>query len=131
VVVLILSLVNGISGILIGCLMVGVAFRVGYDNMVGLVGVSAPPDIEERVASIILADTHVTDIYQMRILQEGRHYHVEGLIELTLGMTLADADDIKFRVEDALLRDPNISDAALGILEDNGIKDWKPQAPKA
>lgn len=124
------KLLDGISSILIGCLMVGVAFRVGYDNMVGLIGVSAPPDIEERVASIILADTHVTDIYQMRILQEGRYYHVEGLIELTPGMTLADADDIKFRVEDALLRDPNISDAALGILEDDGIKNWKPEKPK-
>lgn len=109
--------------------MVGVAFRVGYDNMVGLIGVSAPPDIEERVASIILADTHVTDISQMRILQEGRYYHVEGVIELTSGMTLADADDIKFRVEDALLRDPNISDAALGILEDDGIRKWKQEKP--
>ncbi|MCP3809449.1 cation diffusion facilitator family transporter [Paenibacillus sp. Lou8.1] len=123
------KLLDGISSILIGCLMVGVAFRVGYDNMVGLIGVSAPPDIEERVASIILADTHVTDIYQMRILQEGRYYHVEGLIELTPGMTLADADDIKFRVEDALLRDPNISDAALGILEDDGIRKWKQENP--
>ncbi len=123
------KLLDGISSILIGCLMVGVAFRVGYDNMVGLIGVSAPPDIEERVASIILADTHVTDIYQMRILQEGRYYHVEGLIELTPGMTLADADDIKFRVEDALLRDPNISDAALGILEDDGIRKWKQEKP--
>lgn len=118
------KLLDGISSILIGCLMVGVAFRVGYDNMVGLIGVSAPPDIEERVASIILADTYVTDIYQMRISLEGRYYHVEALIELTPGMTLADAD-IKFRVEDALLRDPHISDAALGILEYNGIKNWK------
>ncbi|MDQ0493526.1 divalent metal cation (Fe/Co/Zn/Cd) transporter [Paenibacillus brasilensis] len=50
---------------------------------------------------------------------------MEGLIELTPGMTLADADDIKFRVEDALLRDPHISDAALGILEDDGVKNWK------
>jgi divalent metal cation (Fe/Co/Zn/Cd) transporter len=125
------KLLDGISSILIGCLMVGVAFRVGYDNMVGLIGVSAPPDIEERVASIILADTHVTDISQMRILQEGRYYHVEGVIELTSGMTLADADDIKFRVEDALLRDPNISDAALGILEDDGIRNWKQEKPKA
>ncbi|MNC65786.1 Cation efflux family protein [compost metagenome] len=108
-------------------MMIGVAFRVGYDNMVGLIGVAAPPEIEERVARIIFSDPQVTDIYQMRILQEGRYYHVEGLIELKKGMSLADADDIKFKVRDKLLADPHISDVTLGILEDNGIRNWEPQ----
>ena len=34
-------ILDGIATILIGCLMVGVAFKVGYDNMVGLIGVAA------------------------------------------------------------------------------------------
>lgn len=121
------KLLDGISSILIGFLMVGVAFRVGFDNMVGLIGVAAPPEIEDRVARIILGEPYVTDIYQMRILQEGRYYHVEGLIELKPGMTLADADDIKFKVRDKLLDDPHISDVTLGILEDNGVRNWVPQ----
>lgn len=121
------SLLDGISSILISFMMIGVAFRVGYDNMVGLIGVAAPPEIEERIARIIFDDPLVTDIYQMRILQEGRYYHVEGLIELKRGMTLADADDIKFKVRDKLLADPHISDVTLGIIEDNGIRNWVPQ----
>ncbi|MEK4328302.1 hypothetical protein MKX70_20945 [Paenibacillus sp. FSL R7-0312] len=57
----------------------------------------------------------------------GRYYHVEGRIELKRGLTLADADDIKFKVRDKLLADPHISDVTLGILEDNGIQNWVPQ----
>ncbi|MDO7906776.1 cation diffusion facilitator family transporter [Paenibacillus sp. JX-17] len=118
------KLLDGIATILIGFLMIGVVFKVGYDNMVGLIGVAAPKDIEDKVAAIILADPQVTDINRMRILQEGRTYHVEGYIELVKGLTLADADDIKFRVRDKLLTDPDISDALLAILEDNGVQNW-------
>ncbi|MFB9329109.1 cation diffusion facilitator family transporter [Paenibacillus aurantiacus] len=121
------SMLDGISTILIGLLMIGVAFRVGYDNMVGLIGVSAPPDVEEKVARIIFSNPYVTDIFQMRILQEGRYYHVEGLIELKPGLTLADADDIKFKVRDSLLKDADIADVTLGIIEDNGVKNWNPE----
>ncbi|MMZ56954.1 Cation efflux family protein [compost metagenome] len=106
--------------------MIGVAFRVSYDNMVGLIGVAAPPDIEEKVAKIILSDKDVTDINEIRISQEGRYYHVDALIELRPGLALAEADDIKFRVQDKLIADPDIADVILGIIEDNGVKDWTP-----
>ncbi|MFC4101808.1 cation diffusion facilitator family transporter [Paenibacillus xanthanilyticus] len=126
-------LFDGIATILIGILMVGVAFKVGYDNMVGLVGVAAPLDVESRVARVILDDPDVTDINKMRILQEGRFYHVESYIELRPGLTLAVADDIKFRVRDKLLATPDIADVMLGIIEDNGVRDWQPtrEAPKS
>ncbi|WP_391563850.1 cation diffusion facilitator family transporter [Paenibacillus cremeus] len=120
------QLLDGVVTILIGLLMVGVAFRVGYDNMIGLIGVAAPADVEEKVAQLILSESFVTDIYQMRILQEGRYYHVEGLIELKPGLALAEADDIKFKVRALLLEDPDITDVTLGILEDNGVRNWEP-----
>src|SRR5690606_33828147 len=103
-------IIDGIITILIGILMVGVAFRVGYDNMVGLIGVAAPKDIEERITGIILNDKDVTDINRIRILQEGRYYHVEARIELRKGFTLAEADDIKIRVAEDVLKDPDIVD---------------------
>ncbi|MGC5326090.1 cation diffusion facilitator family transporter [Brevibacillus sp. SYSU BS000544] len=115
---------DGIATILIGLLMIGVAFKVGYDNMVGLIGVAAPKEVEDKVASIIFSDSYVTDINRLRVLQEGRFYHVESYIELKPGLTLADADDIKFRVKEKLLADPDIGDVTLGIIEDNGVKDW-------
>lgn len=115
---------DGVVSILIGILMVAVAFRVGYDNMVGLIGVSAPRDVAEKISMIILADRDVTDINNLRITQEGRYYHVDAMIELRKGLSLADADDIKFRVQDKLISDPDITDVVLGIIEDNGVKDW-------
>lgn len=118
---------DGVVTILIGLLMVGVAFRVGYDNMVGLIGVSAPRDVAEKVALIILSDPDVTDINEIRITQEGRYYHVDAMIELRRGLSLADADDIKFRVQAHLIADPDITDVVLGIIEDNGVADWTPE----
>ncbi len=118
---------DGIATIIIGFLMIGVAFRVGYDNMVGLIGVAAPRYIEEKVANLLLQDESVTDINRLRIVQEGRFYHVEGYVELRPGLSLADADDIKFRLQDKLMIDPDISDVILGIIEDNGVKDWRPE----
>ncbi|GIP40079.1 cation diffusion facilitator transporter [Paenibacillus sp. J31TS4] len=122
------KLLDGIASILIGLLMIGVAFRVGYDNMVGLIGVAAPTDVEARIASIILDDPDTADINKMRIVQEGRFYHVEGYIELRAGLTLAEADDIKFRIRDRLLQEADIADVTLGIIEDNGIRNWGPQS---
>jgi len=120
------NLLDGIATILIGILMFAVAFRVGYDNMIGLIGVAAPNDVEARISALILSDPMVKDITMLRILQEGRYYHVDCMMELTAGLTLADADDIKFRVRTTLLQDPDISDATLGIIEDDGVKTWKP-----
>ncbi|GAB6926762.1 cation diffusion facilitator family transporter [Paenibacillus sp. JCM 10914] len=117
---------DGIATILIGCLMVFVAFKVGYDNMVGLIGVAAPKDVEDKISEMILRDPDVRDINRLRILQEGRNYHVEAYIELKKGMSLADAGSTKLRINTLLLNDPNISDVTLGILEDDGVKIWKP-----
>ena len=36
------------------------------------------------------------------------------------------ADDIKYRVQDKLMADPDISDVGIGIIEDNGVMDWNP-----
>ncbi|KKB38290.1 cation diffusion facilitator family transporter [Bacillus thermotolerans] len=115
---------DGIFTTLIGLLMIFVAFRVGYDNMVGLIGVAAPADVEKRLADILLSDTDVVDIYRLRVIQEGRVYHVEGIVELTKGLSLAEADDIKFRLMDRLLRESDVADVTLGIIEDDGKTRW-------
>jgi len=122
-----IKVLDGIAAIIIGFLMGGVAFRVGYDNMVGLIGVSAPKEVEDKVSQIILSVPEVTDINKMRILQEGRFYHVESYIELRPGLTLAQADSIKLRIRDQLLASKDVTDVTLGIIEDTGVQDW----PKA
>jgi len=119
------KLMDGIATILIACLMIGVAFKVGYDNMVGLIGVAAPKDVEDRIGAIILDNPDVTDIGKMRIVQEGKNYHVEAYVELRKGFSLAEATEINHRVRAKLLEDPDVADVTLGIMDDNGIISWK------
>ncbi|MBD1382238.1 cation diffusion facilitator family transporter [Metabacillus arenae] len=119
-----LAILDGIGTLLIGVLLIGIAIKIGYENTLGLIGVAAPKVVEDRVAGIILADPDVRDIKQMRIIQEGRRYHVESYLELRKGLTLALADDIKIRVKEALLADPDIGDATLGIFETDDIQNW-------
>lgn len=120
---------DGFAAIIIGLLMGGVAYRVGYDNMVGLIGVSAPKEVETKVSQIILSDPDVTDINKMRILQEGRFYHVESYIELRSGLTLAEAGNIKLRIRDQLIAYHDVTDVTLGIIEDDSKTDWRITEP--
>jgi cation diffusion facilitator family transporter len=120
---------DGVITILIGLLMIFVAFRVGYDNMIGLIGVAAPVEVEQKVAKVILEDADTVDIHRLRILQEGRSYHVDGIIELRKGFSLAEADDIKFRVRERLLQEKEIADVALGIIEDDNKMSWQTAQP--
>ncbi|WP_047979769.1 cation diffusion facilitator family transporter [Ornithinibacillus contaminans] len=121
---------DGVISIIIGLFMLFVAFRVGYDNMVGLIGVAAPADVENKIGKQLLADEMVIDIYKMRVLQEGRLYHVEVTVELKKGLSLAEADDIKFKLTDHLLREPEIADVVLGIIEDDDVKSWEEKVGK-
>ncbi|MHA6252422.1 cation diffusion facilitator family transporter [Oceanobacillus sp. CAU 1775] len=116
---------DGIASMIIGLLMFYVAYRVGYDNMVGLIGVAAPAEVEDKLTAILLKDEAVVDIQRIRIIQEGRLYHVEGTIELQKGLTLNEADDIKFRLKNELLRQAEVADVILGIIEDDDKKNWK------
>ncbi|MBM7571320.1 cation diffusion facilitator family transporter [Aquibacillus albus] len=121
---------DGIGTILIGLLLIGIALKIGYENTIGLIGVAAPKRIIDRIGKIILDDPDVVDIKDMRVLQEGRQYHVEAYIELIKDLSLAEADDIKFRVQDNVLKDPDIDDATIGIIETDEYQTWKMKEKK-
>ncbi len=124
------AILDGITTLLIGILMLAVALRIGYENTLGLIGVSAPKDVEEDVGKRILEHKQVEDIRKLRVVKEGREYHVEAMLELTPGLSLAEADDIKFKVWEKLQNSPDISDVTLGIVESNEEQDWDPEIQK-
>jgi len=115
---------DGIVSMMIGFLMLYVAYRVGFDNMVGLIGVAAPADVENRIAKVLLDDSCVVDIYEMRVIQEGRAYHVDVTVELKKGLALNEADDLKFSLSEKLLQLEDITDVMLAIIEDNDEVSW-------
>lgn len=118
---------DGLISMMIGILMFFVVFRVGYDNMVGLIGVAAPAEVEKKIAELILADSCVVDINKLRVMQEGRAYHVDATVELRKGLSLAEADDVVFSLTDKLLQSSNITDVDLGIVEDDDQINWSPE----
>ncbi|MFG6120521.1 cation diffusion facilitator family transporter [Thalassobacillus sp. B23F22_16] len=120
-----LYILDGIGTILIGVLLIIIALMLGYENTMGLIGAAAPEIVENRIASLILADKDVEDIKRLRIIREGDDYHVDGAIELRGGMTLAEADDIKYRVRDSVLEDPDVDDVVIGIIETDKIQNWE------
>ncbi|SDH96527.1 cation diffusion facilitator family transporter [Alteribacillus persepolensis] len=116
---------DGIGTLLIGILLVIIALKLGYDNTIGLIGVAAPDKITDRIAQLILDHPQVRDIQAMRILQEGRQYHVEGYVELEKGLSLDKAEDIKKQLRTDILNDPDIDDVTLGVVETDEEKNWK------
>lgn len=118
---------DGLISMMIGILMFFVVFRVGYDNMVGLIGVAAPAEVEKKIAELILADSCVVDINKLRVMQEGRAYHVDATVELRKGLSLAEADDVVFSLTDKLLQSSNITDVDHGIVEDDDQINWSPE----
>ncbi|GGC82101.1 cation diffusion facilitator transporter [Thalassobacillus devorans] len=125
-----LYILDGIGTMLIGVLLIIIALMLGYENTMGLIGAAAPEIVENRIASIILADKDVEDIKRLRIIREGDDYHVDGAIELRGGLTLAEADDIKYRVRDSVLEDPDVDDVVIGIIETDKIQNWEVEDKK-
>src|SRR5699024_10682783 len=46
-----------------------IGFRVGYDNMVRLIGVAARVALEKQIVELILAEPCVVDNYKLRVMQ--------------------------------------------------------------
>ncbi|RSL30608.1 cation transporter [Salibacterium salarium] len=110
-------MLDGVGSVLIGLLLIGIALKIGYDNTIGLIGVAAPKKVDERITKIVMDQEYVEDIKAMRILQEGKDYHVEGYVELKKGLSLDKADDIKRQIREAVLDDSDIDDVTLGVIE--------------
>ncbi|MFB4162930.1 cation diffusion facilitator family transporter [Alteribacillus sp. JSM 102045] len=119
-----LYVLDGVGTLFIGLLLVIIALKLGYDNTVGLIGVAAPKKVTDRIARLILDHKDVQDIQAMRILQEGRQYHVESYVELRKGLTLDQAEDIKFQLRENILDDPDIDDVTLGVIETDEDQNW-------
>lgn len=116
---------DGLGSLLIGILLIIIALKIGYENTIGLIGVAAPKQVENRIARHILNHPEVVDIKKMRIIQEGRLYHVESYIELRKGLTLDEADDIKDELQDYILEDKDVGDATIGIYETDDEQNWQ------
>ncbi|MDG0028268.1 cation diffusion facilitator family transporter [Priestia sp. Y58] len=116
---------EGIASILIGLMMFFVVGRVFLDNAAGALG-EADKEMEIKIGAIVMQDVQVRDIQTLMVMKEGEELHVELKVEIDPSLTVAEADDIKDRLENRILQEKGVTDVIIEFDEDDGIPDWEP-----
>lgn len=116
--------VEGAASIVIGLMMFFVVGKVFMDNAAGVIG-QADEEMEEKIGNLVMADPDVLDIQGITVIKEGENLHVELEIEVDPKMTVADADDIKDRLEEKILAEKGVVDVTIEIDEEDGVPSWK------
>ena len=115
---------EGLASIIIGILMFFVVGRVFLDNAAGAIGES-DSEMEGRIGIIAMADPDVRDIQDISVYKEGENFHVELSIELDSKLTVEQADLIRHRIEDQIIKEKGVSDVIIEYDKDDGILKWK------
>ena len=95
---------EGIASMLIGLMMFFVVGRVFLDNAAGALG-EADKEMEMKIGAIVMQDVQVRDIQTLMVMKEGEELHVELKVEIDPSLTVAEADDIKDRLENRILQE--------------------------
>lgn len=115
---------EGLASILIGLLMFFVVGKVFLDNAAGVIG-QADEEMEKRIGNLVMEDPDVKDIQGITVLKEGEDLHVELEIEVDPLLTVADADDIKDRLEEKIMAEKGVVDVLIEFDEEDGIVSWE------
>lgn len=115
---------EGLASIIIGIFMFFVVGRVFLDNAAGAIGES-DSEMEGRIGIIAMADPDVRDIQDISVYKEGENFHVELSIELDSKLTVEQADLIRHRIEDQIIKEKGVSDVIIEYDKDDGILKWK------
>jgi divalent metal cation (Fe/Co/Zn/Cd) transporter len=115
---------EGIASIMIGIMMLFVVGRVFLDNAAGALG-EADEEMEGIIAEIIVNDSDVKDIQSIVVIKEGEELHVDVEIELNSTLTVAEANDIKERLENKIMGQKGVADVTIEVHEDDGVSSWK------
>ena len=117
---------EGIASIIIGIMMFFVVGKTFLDNAAGILG-EADLEMRSVIGDIAYKDPGVKDVQDIAVLKEGDEYHVELVVEVDPTITVAEADDIKDRLEDRILRENGVTDVIVEYDEDDKYSKWKEQ----
>jgi cation diffusion facilitator family transporter len=121
--------IEGIASIMIGIMMFCVVGKVFLDNAAGVLGES-DDEMEARIGILVMEDPKVNDIQKITVIKEGEDLHVEVEIEVDPNMTIAQADDIKDRLEQKILAEKGVTDVVIQFDEDDGVVNWTEGPPE-
>lgn len=114
---------EGIASVMIGLMMFAVVARVFLDNAAGVLG-EADEEMEQLIGDIVMRDPDVKDIQELTVVKEGEELHVEIEIEVDPQLSIAEADDIKDRIEEQVLKQKGVTDVIIEFDENDEIMNW-------
>ncbi|RFU62188.1 cation diffusion facilitator family transporter [Peribacillus glennii] len=117
---------EGIASIIIGIMMFFVVGKVFLDNAAGVLG-EADEYMEQKIGEMAIADPGVKDIQEVTVIKEGEDLHVELEIEIDPALTIAEADDIKDRLEQRIMAEKGVTEVTIEFDEDDGVRTWSNQ----
>jgi cation diffusion facilitator family transporter len=115
--------VEGAASILIGFMMFFVVGRVFLDNAAGVIGRS-DEEMEARIGEMVMADRDVKDIQELVVVKEGEDVHVELEVEIDPKLTVAQADDIKDRLQANIMAEKGVKHVTIEFDEEDHIDTW-------
>jgi len=117
---------EGIASVIIGIMMFFVVGKVFLDNAAGVIG-EADDEMELKIGKIVMEDPLVKDIRELVVIKEGEHFHVELQVELAPTLTIAEADNVRLRVEGRVMKVEGVTDITIEFVKDDGVPHWKPE----
>lgn len=114
---------EGYVSVIIGLMLFFVVGRVFLDNAAGVLGVS-DEKMENKIGELVIANEHVKDIQDLMVIKEGDELHVELKIELSPDMTVAEADDIRDKMEENILNEKGVTEVIIEFDEDDNVQNW-------
>ncbi|MFT8322155.1 MAG: cation diffusion facilitator family transporter [Bacillus sp. (in: firmicutes)] len=114
---------EGIASIIIGIFMFIVVGRVFLDNAAGAIG-EADAEMQGKIGVITMKDPDVRDIQDLIVYKEGEDFHVEISIEIDSKLTVEQADKIRHRIENQILKENGVSDVIIEFDKDDGVLNW-------
>ncbi|MGD6803677.1 cation diffusion facilitator family transporter [Rossellomorea aquimaris] len=115
---------EGIASIIIGLMMFIVVGKTFLDNAAGVLG-EADLSLKSVIGDLAFSDPGVKDVQEIAVLKEGDEYHVELIVEVDSSITVAEADDIKDRLQDRILRENGVTDVIIQFDEDDKHSKWE------
>jgi divalent metal cation (Fe/Co/Zn/Cd) transporter len=106
--------------------MLFVVGKVFFENAAGAIG-EADEEMEEKLGDLVMNDPDVHDVQEITVIKEGDDYHVEVEVEVDPRLTIAQADDIKVRLEEKLLAQQGVTDVSVEFDEIDNIPHWENQ----
>jgi len=114
---------EGIASIIIGVMMFYVVGRVFLDNAKGVLG-EVDEELEDEIAKYIYTNPEIKDIQTLFAYKEGEHFHIEMKLEIDPTLTVAQADQIKDRIEAKIFEMKSVTDVIIEFDVDDGIQTW-------